>query len=113
MSYCSVIGNSATVRGKNYHHTNLAKENPSRFHLFSQIFVAFTDDLVIVIMLVRPAACIKSCTFKPESEPKQDVTKEKSICLKAINPCSCVSHLRETTSHRLHLYVSLMDHIQN
>lgn len=36
-------------------------------------------------MLVRPDTCIKSCTFKPETEPKQDVTKEKIIYLSKSN----------------------------
>lgn len=77
-----------------------------------QLFAAFNHNFVYSYSW---SSCLhESNPFKQKNEPNRDGIKTKaSFCLEEINTCFCIIHLRETTSHRLHFHISLMDHIQN
>lgn len=90
---------------------SLAKENPPKF-CSSQPVAAFNDNLVYSYSW---SSWLHVSNLAPQTEEwvKARWNKTKKSLLEEINPCSCIIHLRETVSHRLHPYISLMDQIQN
>lgn len=113
VSYCYGIRTSGTAHGQR---RTVVKFGQGKS---SQVFALHSWLQLLMITLYTHIPGQAGCMYqilplKQKNESKQDGIKQnKKICLEEINPCSCIIHLRETVSHRLHPYISLMDQIQN